>query len=341
MSNLKKNVEELSVEINAFIRNALINEHDLCANLYTLKQYFLLAKGDFWSIFISMAGNLLESCSLKKYELEAAMSSASLPTSTELFERVQVRLLSGILGPSEQRLKGWDMLSLGYIVDTPLSVIISPDHLKQYQSIFAFLLHAYQIDWKLSHSWQSQIRIEHLLHKLNLRDDNLRIISLVRQRMFHFMKNLQSFLQFEKLDAAWKQLSNELSTSLSLTEFVAAHDKYLSNLLPSNLEKLNTMFIIMSNFCDHSKTHLDRFMKNLLEIEAFRKSVQMRIDQGQWGVDFDDHEVPFVPMNTEDIEIAASDFESHILNFLEQSSELPQSLLFCLQFNGYYASRVY
>ena len=325
--------------MNKFITNALTRDHDLYGNIYTLKQYFLLAKGDFWSIFIASAGNTLEKSCLKKYELEASMTSAVVPSLKEHFDRVQVRIEENTTDLRGVEMKGWDMFNLDYVVDVPLSVVISAEHIKQYQTIFSFLFSAYKVDWKLSQNWQLQIHVEHLLQKLNLNENKLRMISLTRQKMFHFIRNLHSYLQFEKLDLAWKNLVNSLSQSSTLSDFVIAHDAYLSSLLPSEVDtdNLKSLFVIISRFCDHSHDELLKILRNLKRIKEARDLIQKRIANGGWGVDLHHKEIPLKSINIRLMESDAEKFEELVLPFLDISREM-KSFAFCLQFNEYLSS---
>jgi len=325
--------------MNKFIIESLTRDHDLYGNIYTLKQYFLLAKGDFWSIFIASAGSMLDKSNMKKYELEASMTSAAVPSAKEHFDRVQVRIETDNTDSFEQQRKGWDTFNLDYVVDVPLSVVISTDHLKIYQSVFSFLFFAYKVDWKLSQNWQLQIDAEHLLQQLNLRQNCLRMISLVRQRMFHFIRNLHSYLQFEKLDAAWKKLIQDLSRSSTLSDLLIEHDSYLCTLLPDEMDmnKLKSIFVVISSFCEHADSELARLMKNLKKIKEARDLIQQRIACGGWGVDLHHKEIPLNPIESHAIKNDGIDFEKHLLSFLKSCHGM-QSLAFCLQFNDYFSS---
>lgn len=322
--------------MNKFILKALLYDHKLHANLYTLKQYFLLSRGDFWSIFMSSAGSMLDepASRLRKYELDALMTSAVAPSTHEMFDRVYVRLLSDNF-VTDSKIIGWDAFSLNYAVDPPLSVVISKMHIEQYQILFAFIFRVNQIDYKLAKNWQFQTNLEHLLQKMSLHENNLRKISLIRQKMLHFIQNLQSYLQFEVLDAAWKKLVQDLSEAASLSDLIIAHESYLANLLPKGIEKFNSVFVCISRFCEHCQVEFNMLQKNLFAIEAFRRASEDRIARGQWGLDMNQEETPLKEIDVRSVERDALEFESDVRIFLSDC-EL-RSLVFRLQFNGYYS----
>jgi len=332
----KQKLHELSTHLNKFILKSLLDEHKLHANLYTLKQYFLLSRGDFWSILISSAGSMLDgpATRLRKYELDALMTSAVTPSALELFDRVYVRLLSDNFVSGDE-VVGWDAFSLNYAVDPPLSVVISKKHIEQYQRLFAFIFRVNQIDYKLAKHWQFQTNLEHLLQKLSLQENNLRKISLIRQKVLHFIQNLQSYLQFEVLDAAWKKLGQELSDATSLVDLISAHETYLANLLPKGIDKFNSVFVCICRFLEHSQVEFNMLQKNLIEIEASRKAAEERIARGQWGLELNEEEVPLKAIDTRAVERDALEFEADVRIFLSEC-EL-RSLVFRLQFNGYYS----
>ena len=339
-SDPRSKLEALSLHANKFIVESLLNQHELFAHMYTLKQFFLMQKGDFWSIFINSVGMSLNlpASSLKKFELEASMVSAAVQRPNELFDRVHVRLLSNDL-PSSESLKGWDVFSLDYAVDTALSVVLSSNHLRKYQKVFAFLFFVHQIDWKLSQLWQKQIQLEHLLLQLSLVHGQLRYASLVRQKMLHFVRNLQNYLQCEVLDSAWKVFMRNMSAALNLTDIISAHDLYLSSLLPKGLEKLIPLFTLVAKFCAMCYEEFKLLFENLKEIKRVRTVAESRVARGEWGMDINENEVPLRQLQTQAMKLICANFEdilSTTCSVHMDNSDL-RSLSFRLRFNGYYS----
>ena len=79
--------------------------------------------------------------------IEGALRSSNTQyLNPDILNRVSVRLLEG--GGD-----GWDIFSLDYVIDAPLSTLLSPDAMKSYLRIFNFLWRIKRVDYSLNQVW--------------------------------------------------------------------------------------------------------------------------------------------------------------------------------------------
>ncbi|KAA8543087.1 hypothetical protein F0562_021418 [Nyssa sinensis] len=165
---------------------------DLNGHLKALKDYFLLAKGDFFQGFLE------ESRQLMRLPPRQSTAEADLMVSFQLaaiknigdedkyFSRVSLRMPSfgikvkssqvelpkakayndGDIGAlsdssSETSLDGWDGIALEYSVDWPLELFFTQEVLSKYCRIFQYLLRLKRTQMELEKSWASVMHQDH------------------------------------------------------------------------------------------------------------------------------------------------------------------------------------
>ncbi|VFQ68641.1 unnamed protein product [Cuscuta campestris] len=165
---------------------------DLNGHLKALKDYFLLAKGDFFQSFLEESRQLMRlppRQSTAEADLMVPFQLAALKTigdEDKHFSRVSLRVPSfgiplktaqrdlpkpnanadGELGGQsdaslEMSLDGWDAISLEYSVEWPLQLFITQEVLSKYQRIFQYLLRLKRTQMELEKSWASSMHQDH------------------------------------------------------------------------------------------------------------------------------------------------------------------------------------
>ncbi|KAJ8749569.1 hypothetical protein K2173_026218 [Erythroxylum novogranatense] len=166
---------------------------DLNGHLKALKDYFLLAKGDFFQCFLEESRQLMHlppRQSTAEADLLVPFQLAAIKTIGEedkYFSRVSLRMASfGIsvkssqmdqpkataymdanLGAtlssasSEMSLDGWDGIALEYSVDWPLQLFFTQEVLSKYLRVFQYLLRLKQTQMELEKSWASVMHQGH------------------------------------------------------------------------------------------------------------------------------------------------------------------------------------
>ncbi|KAJ7972974.1 Gamma-tubulin complex component [Quillaja saponaria] len=188
---------------------------DLNGHLKALKDYFLLAKGDFFQCFLEESRQLMRlppRQSTAEADLMVPFHLAAIKTIGEedkYFSKVSLRMpsfgisvkpsqvdlpkaLSQVDGnsgaslssvSSEVSLDGWDGIALEYTVDWPLQLFFTQEVLSKYRRVFQYLLWLKRTQMELEKSWASVMHQDHSDFVKNRNDrDNCSVTQQRRQR---------------------------------------------------------------------------------------------------------------------------------------------------------------
>ncbi|XP_039048142.1 gamma-tubulin complex component 4-like [Hibiscus syriacus] len=196
---------------------------DLNGHLKALKDYFLLAKGDFFQCFLEERRQLmclLPRPSTAEAEITVPFQLAAIKTISEgdkYFFRLSLRMPSfGVTmkssqvnlsnGSSETSVDGWDGIALEYSVDWPLQLFFTQEVLSKYRVLFQYLLRLKRTQMELEKSWASVMHQDHTDFAKHRNDQKncstsqprrQRLIPMwhVREHMVFLIRNLQFYIQ--------------------------------------------------------------------------------------------------------------------------------------------------
>ncbi|XP_022934806.1 gamma-tubulin complex component 4 homolog [Cucurbita moschata] len=165
---------------------------DLNGHLKALKDYFLLAKGDFFQCFLEESRHLMRlppRQSTAEADLMIPFQLAATKTTSDedrYFSRVSLRMPSfgvkvksaqgdpkektytdgnpgGALSnlSSDMSLDGWDSVALEYYIDWPLQLFFTQEVLSKYCRVFQYLLRLKRTQMELEKSWASLMHQDH------------------------------------------------------------------------------------------------------------------------------------------------------------------------------------
>ncbi|KAJ0980646.1 hypothetical protein J5N97_008901 [Dioscorea zingiberensis] len=167
---------------------------DLNGHLKALKDYFLLAKGDFFQCFLEESRQLMRlppRQSSAEADLMVPFQLAALKTigdEDKYFPRVSLRMpsfgisvstaqvglskmkvntdgssgtLSQGIVSSELSVDGWDGIALEYFVDWPLQLFFTQEVLSKYRKVFQYLVRLKRTQMELEKSWASVMHQDH------------------------------------------------------------------------------------------------------------------------------------------------------------------------------------
>ncbi|MCD7455651.1 hypothetical protein HAX54_029044 [Datura stramonium] len=132
----------------------------------------------------------------------------------------------------------FDFLGLGYRVDWPLNIILSPGALRIYSDIFSFLMQVKLAVFSLSDVWCSLKDLSQL-NKKNQRSvfDNaepkqLSILTETRHQLNHFVSTLQQYVQSQLSHVSWCRFMHSLKDKVNdMMDLHSAHMAYLNDSL--------------------------------------------------------------------------------------------------------------
>ena len=321
-----------SSQINSHILKSLIGrQHRLIDHLHGIKRILLLGQGDFVVTLLDGLQFELNKPSNRVYihTLNAIFDNAIRSTNARylpphVLEKFRVKLLKKtntfLFSDNDSRddklpkdsLRqhedvGWDIFSLDYNLEAPLSAIIHSRARQKYRRIFHLLWKMKQIEWALNKSWKQANALNHALWQYlgKYNTTNRKKISgksamlllnqaaTTRQAMLHFISNLQSYLLFEVVEGGWKSLLQSVQKAKSLNEVIEAHDNYLSNITKKSLLdrrssgliafQLAAVFNKCSEFCSWQESAFNMAEKALQHTRTKQNEVEQRSANGLWG----------------------------------------------------------
>lgn len=201
---------------------------DLNGHLKALKDYFLLAKGDFFQCFLEESRQLMRlppRQSTAEADLMVPFQLAALKTISEEdkhFSRVFLRIPSIGIGmtssevnlqkmkvdvnlgaplqgvtSSEFSVDGWDGIALEYAVDWPLQLFFTPEVLSKYLKVFQYLIRLKRTQMELEKSWAGAMHQDHAdfaNHKIEKKNYSLSQHRRLRARPMWQVREHMTFL---------------------------------------------------------------------------------------------------------------------------------------------------
>ncbi|KAH6811180.1 GAMMA-TUBULIN COMPLEX PROTEIN 4 [Perilla frutescens var. frutescens] len=285
----KRSFETAVDSIKAIAANHLwqlvVVRADLNGHLKALKDYFLLAKGDFFQSFLEESRVLMRlppRQSTAEADLMVPYQLAALKTIGEedkYFSRVSLRMPgitvksshvelpkaktysdgdSGIQpdASTEMSIDGWDGIALEYSVDWPLQLFFTQEVHSKYLRIFQYLLRLKRTQMELEKSWASAMHQDHSDFAKHHNDrmtnstsqqrrQRFRPMWRIREHMAFLIRNLQFYIQVDVIESQWNVLQAHIQNSHDFTELVGFHQEYLSALVSQSFLDIGSVSRIL------------------------------------------------------------------------------------------------
>ncbi|KAI3707444.1 hypothetical protein L6452_25973 [Arctium lappa] len=135
-------------------------------------------------------------------------------------------------------IQSFNVLGLGYRVDWPISIVLTPGALKIYAQIFSFLLQVKLALSSLTEVWCSFKEFVHFTNQGSYSDlqkskaCHFNIMVKLRQQIFHFVSTLQQYVQSQLSHVSWCRFLQSLKHKVKdLTDLELVHMDYLNDSL--------------------------------------------------------------------------------------------------------------
>jgi gamma-tubulin complex component 3 len=321
---LSKAADQVNSHILASLRA------DLMQHLWALKQFLLLGQGDFFSVL--MTGlykefeNKIGKVGIYNYVLMGIVDTAIKSTNAAelpdfVLDRLQVELdvdakdYSQYMfaapkdGDFKDERTGWDVFMFNYVVPERLSAVLGEDERNKYRRVFSLLFGMKRVEFMLNLTWRQSTSLQHSLQTFaqynGIRSSTnndyayalslLRKISMTRQSMTHFVTNLKNYLFFEVLEGSWKLLHYQIEHARSLDDVIAAHNRYLQDVLHKSLlsesteigntlsEQLKILLGLALLFCQFQEQLFSQALEAADRSAEKRRLAETRSKEGEWG----------------------------------------------------------
>ncbi|KAD6120197.1 hypothetical protein E3N88_11468 [Mikania micrantha] len=250
---------------------------DLNGHMKAIKDYFLLAKGDFFQSFLEGSHELMrlpprQSTAEADLMVPFRMATTKTISDDKYFSKVSLRVNirsnqvdlqkskafgdGGLGALSDISLDGWDGITLEYSVDWPLKFFFTEEVLTRYRRIFQYLLRLKRTQIELEKSWESVMQQGHLdfAKRHNNHENNktsqqtqqqLRPMWWVREHMVFLIRNLQFYIQVDVIESQWNILQSHIKESRDFTDLVGFHQAYLSALISQSFLDIGSVSRIL------------------------------------------------------------------------------------------------
>eukprot|EP01130_Rhizamoeba_saxonica_P016266 TRINITY_DN7486_c0_g1_i4.p1 TRINITY_DN7486_c0_g1~~TRINITY_DN7486_c0_g1_i4.p1 ORF type:complete len:655 (-),score=111.85 TRINITY_DN7486_c0_g1_i4:1776-3740(-) len=284
-------IQEAYFYSSSKIMRMLIDDYDLVGRLKSIKHYFFLDQGDFLVHFFDIAEDEINkpASSIDREKLQTLLEisiKASVTKNDPYNEDVKCKLQSytllkqikyilsvsssGIVETtSDIDIRGVEAFCLDYEVNWPLSIVISSKTMVKYQLLFRFFFYVKYVSRLLNTSWKEQQNIRQ--YEYELRSNNY-----LRQKMAHFVNQLEYYMMFEVIEPAWGNFMHDLQNAETLDTVVKSHDEFLDICLRQcMLTESKLLDIIMKTLsvCHvYTYTYVNRIVKNWLNDDGHEAS---------------------------------------------------------------------
>ncbi len=203
---------------DARVMAVMMGRYGLMKHVTALRNYLLMGHGDFVLCLLDQVGPELGKPAAKVHRhvvaglVEAAVRASNAQyDDPEVVSRLDVRLLEASPGDV-----GWDVFTLDYRVEPPLSTVLTRPAMTSYLAVFHFLLKLRRVEQALSGAWLRAMG-----------GGAGTAVHLLRAKMSHLVTNLQHFVMFEALESSWHELTRAVERAADLDGVIAAHNAYV------------------------------------------------------------------------------------------------------------------
>jgi len=294
---LQKTLSRCQRIVHSHILTMLFDRHSLQQHLLLMKKCLLLSQGDFVQTLIEGLDNALTkhlsstwmTADIGIDEIDGGGVALTLPPrytlqmlvdnalhNTNYFKLLPESFLSRIIvvitsisssdALDEDREKKshfkWDVFSLEYSIDAPLTSVVHPVAQTRYQLMFRLIWRCKHIEYMLSKNWRSAVTVHRAVLKIckeepereqgALADGSsarafLRRTAMTRHKAMHFFSNFLSYISYEVIENSWKELDFNLGNAKTLDDIVRSHDLYMKNIV--------TKSMLLAKHDDHTFEH--------------------------------------------------------------------------------------
>lgn len=263
-------------EVSQKALELLFGNYKLRSHFRGLRQYLLLGQGDFIRHLMDLLGSELDkpSSECRFHNILSVLECAMRSTNAQFDEpdvtnRLDCRLLDA---PSPQA-TGWDIFSLVYKVDGPISTIFTEEKIRDYIEIFRQLWRTKRVEHVLTSMWSSQMFYSKKATSMPLLGPVLHRANILLTDMIHFMQHFQNFIMFEVVECSWVELVAATDVAKDVDDVIAAHDSYLRKIKLGTMCQKDMLFNCIWEFQQLMTSlwrEIDGEMRLLPEIEKGR-----------------------------------------------------------------------
>lgn len=255
----------------------LFGNYKLRSHFRGLRQYLLLGQGDFIRHLMDLLQSELDkpSSECRFHNILQVLECAMRSTNAQYDEPdITNRLDCRLLDPPNPQASGWDIFSLVYKVDGPISTVFTDEKVKDYIDIFRQLWRAKRVEHVLTSLWSSQMFYTKKTIAMPLISPIFHRANILLTEMIHFMQHFQNFIMFEVVECSWVELVAATEVARDVEEVIAAHDNYLRKIKKGTLCQKDVLFdciLELQQLMTSLWKEIEGDLKLLPEVEKLKK----------------------------------------------------------------------
>ncbi|XP_042436289.1 uncharacterized protein LOC122022383 isoform X2 [Zingiber officinale] len=230
--------------VSNFTIKLLEEGFDLHEHLLALRRYHFMEIADWADTFVisvcKQKWSVIEP-EKKVAEIQGLLELALQRSSCEIDkykERLYVYMnqqSNATLSTSSAGVDVFDFMLLGYRVDWPIKIIVTPAALQIYAEIFRHLFQVKLATSSLAGVWYHLKALMHSIlhgHDSKYQEADLNILMKLRQQMSHFLSALQQYLHSQLSNVSWCRFQHSLKNQVKdMLDLESLHMSYLAEAL--------------------------------------------------------------------------------------------------------------
>jgi len=272
--------------INHKMMEVLRSPFHLPEHFESLRKYLLLGQGDFIQALIdNLAGELSKNADqIYPHTIESLLETAVRSSNCQFHSAEYIKCLTTKLLQKSPGDLGWDIFSLDYNIQPPLSTIITKETKKEYMRIFNYLWRIKRIEYNLSNIWLDQIEFKKALKVLQENKADFQKANIIRHQMMLLVSSLNNYLMVEVIESYWKVFTDAIKLSKSLDEIIKHHDQLIQNLLNHSLlsnkyKSIQSILLKIFEIINRYRTTQEIFFTTAINEYKRRLALQMQNKQ--------------------------------------------------------------
>eukprot|EP00898_Chlorokybus_atmophyticus_P000917 jgi/Chlat1/1826/Chrsp138S02145 len=264
----EKVINDIRSAVARHLWQLVVVQADLPGHLQALKDYFLLARGDFFQCFMEESRALMRMPprpATAQHDLNVPFQQSALKSSAEddkYFARVKLSIPTLADKPSTSdtgedvpAYDAWDCVSLTYKVEWPLQLLLTKEAMARYNTVFQYLFRLKRLQLMLDHAWvvarqKDQAGGGNTTTNNNNTLNRARLFMPVwrlRQHMAYLVTNLQYYIQVDVIESQYALLQQRVSESNDFNELVRAHAECLNALVSQTFLNIGTISSMLND----------------------------------------------------------------------------------------------
>ena len=292
ISMLSRSVNDVYRFSSRALLRLLEENHGLSSHLRSLRRFFLLEHGDFFTQFMDVAEEELRreakdisptriqsllqlaiqtstlSNESHREDLSCFLASHNLIQHLHLIQSAGDSAASSVLSDtftslSTQGLKGIEALTLDYKVGWPVSILLSRRAITKYQLLSRLLFFSKHVELRVLSSWHH----DQATKGLNVRG-SLGASYCLRHRMLHFLQNFVYYMTLEVVSPRGHEMHIGMETASDMDQVIDLHEKFLDSCLKECLLASQDLLKILTKLMTTCLLFADQMKRFFVDSEV-------------------------------------------------------------------------